>query len=65
LLLPWFPSPARKTNKEVSTQLFTMLYTYVEARRHAEFANDAIDIWIAEGETTQAIVGVSPAPKVL
>ena len=42
-----------------------MLYTYVEARRHAEFANDAIDIWIAEGETTQAIVGVSPAPKVL
>ena len=64
LLLPWFPSPARKANKEAATELFTMLYTYVEVRRHAEFANDAIDILIADGETTQGTVGASPAPKV-
>jgi len=64
LLLPWFPSPARKTGKEATTELYTMLYTYVETRRDAEPTSDAIDILIADGETTQNIVGVSPAPKV-
>ena len=64
LLLPWFPSPARKTGKEATTELFTMLYTYVENRRHAEPTSDAIDVLIADGETTQNIVGVSPASKV-
>ena len=64
LLLPWFPSPAKKTGKEATTELFTMLYTYVETRRHAEPTSDAIDALIADGETTEAIVGVSPAPKV-
>ena len=60
LLLPWFPSPARKAGKEATTELFTMLYAYVEIRRHAEPASDAVDLLIADGETTQAIVGVSP-----
>ena len=65
LLLPWFPSPARKTGKEATKELFTVLYTYVEARRHAEPTNDAIDILIAGGETTQNIVGVSPVPGIV
>ena len=64
LLLPWFPSPARKTVKQATTELFTMLYTYVENRRNEELTSDAIDVLIADGETTQSIVGVSPAPKV-
>ena len=64
LLLPWFPSPARKTVKEATTELFTMLYTYVETRRSAELTSDAIDVLIAEGETSQNIVGVSRTPKV-
>ena len=64
LLLPWFPSPARKAGKEATTELFTMLYTYVETRRDAELTSDAIDVLIAEGETTQNIVGVSPAVEV-
>jgi len=64
LLLPWFPSPARKAGKEATTELFTILYTYVEARRYAGPTSDAIDILIAEGETTQNVVGVSPSPKV-
>jgi len=59
LLLPWFPSPARKIGKDATTELFTMLYTYVETRRHAEPTSDAIDVLIADGETTQNIVGVS------
>jgi len=63
LLFPWFPSPARKTGKEATTELFMLLYTYVEIRRHAEPTSDAIDILIADGETTQTIVEVSPAAK--
>ena len=65
LLLPWFPSPAMAAKKEATTGLFTILYTYVERRRHAEPTSDAIDVLIAEGETTETIVGVSPSPKVV
>jgi len=64
LLLPWFPSPARKTGKQATTDIYTMLYTYVENRRDAEPTSDAIDVFIAGGETTQSIVGVSPSPEV-
>ena len=64
LLLPWFPSPARKTMKQATTELFIMFSTYVEARRHAEPRSDAIDILIVDGETTQSIVRVSPTPEV-
>jgi len=63
LLLPWFPSPAGKVKKEAATELFNTLYTYVETRRHAELTSDAIDVLIADGETTQKIVRASPTPK--
>jgi len=63
LLLPWFPSSAGKVGKEATTELFKILYTYVETRRHSEPTSDAIDVLIADGETTQNIVGVSPAPE--
>ena len=64
LLFPWFPSPARKAVKQATTDMHTTLSTYVETRRHAEPTSDAIDILIADGEVTQNIVGVSPAPEV-
>ena len=64
LLLPWFPSPARKRVKQATTDLFTTLRNYVEARRHADLTNDTIDVLIADGETTKHIVDVSPALKV-
>lgn len=64
LLIPWFPSPARKAGKKATTDLFTVLYTYVERSRRVEPTSDAIDVLIAEGETTQNIVGVSFAPKI-
>ena len=65
VLLPWFPSPARKAGKEAATELFTMLYVYVEKRRRAEPTNDAIDIMIVEGEPTKKIVGVRSALRVV
>ena len=64
LLLAWLPSLAKRLAKEATTELFTVLYTYIETRRHAEPASDAIDVLIAEGETTQNIVEVGPVPKV-
>jgi len=64
LLLAWFPSLARRLAKEATTELFTALQTYIENRRDAEPTSDAIDVLIAEGETTQSIVEVGPAPKV-
>ena len=64
LLFPWFPSPARKKLKQASTEFYAMLCTYVEARRYAELTSDAMDVLIAEGETTQNINEVSPAPRV-
>jgi len=64
LLFPWFPGPARTTGKQAAVELYTMLYTYVETRRGAEPTSDAIDLLIAEGETTQNIVGVSPTSEV-
>jgi len=64
LLFPWFPSPSRKAKKDATTELFTTLYTYVEARRRAELTNDAMDILIADGETTERIVTASPSPKI-
>jgi hypothetical protein len=65
LVLPWFPSSARKTGKQATTEIYTMFYTYVENRRQAEPTNDAIDLLIANGGSTQDIVGASPAPKAL
>lgn len=64
VFLPWYPSPTRKAGKQATTELYTMIYTHVETRRRAEPTTDAIDILIADGETTQKIVEVSPALKV-
>ena len=64
LVLPWLPSPAKKSGKQATTEIYTMLHTYVEARRHVEPTNDAIDVLVADGETTQNIVGVSPGSEV-
>ena len=62
LLLPWFPGPARKAGKQANIELYTMPHTYVENRRRTEPTKDGTDL-IANGETTQNIVGVRPAPK--
>ena len=59
LVLPWLPSPAKKARTQATTELYSILYAYVENRRHAELTSDAIDVLIADGETTQMIVGVS------
>lgn len=65
LILPWFPSPARLKIKFANVKMFLMLRKYIEARRHAEPTNDAIDVLIADGEQTRDIVQASIAARVV
>jgi len=65
LLLPWFPSPARKMGKTATKELYTIIRTYVEDRRNAELTSDAIDVLIAEGDTTQKIAQVGLVREVM
>ena len=62
-LMPWFPGPARKSIDRATTELYTILLNYVEARRQAEPTSDAIDVLIADGETDKRIAGVSSSPE--
>lgn len=58
LLLPWFPSKAKKDKETATKNLFTMLEKYVDKRRAAEVPTaDAIDLLIAEGLSTELIIG--------
>ncbi|KAJ7127667.1 cytochrome P450 [Mycena epipterygia] len=58
VLLPWFPSPARKARQRATAELFAMLHSYVELRRNAAVpSSDAIDVLLAEGTPTDAIIG--------
>jgi len=59
LLLPWFPSTARKNKSQATMDLYNILIHYVNVRRDAEMRNsDAIDVLIADGEDNIAIAGV-------
>ena len=62
LLLPWFPSRAKKVQRNSTRALFTLFYKYVILRRKAPVpSSDSIDTLIAYGDTDEAIVGVSPS----
>ncbi|KAF8996245.1 cytochrome P450 [Cyathus striatus] len=58
LLLPWFPSIAKR-KKEISTAgLYTILKKYVDMRRIAESpSSDAIDVLLSKGEAEHEIIG--------
>ena len=60
LMLPWFPGPARRAVKQANTEMYTVLSGYIEARRRAKPADDAIDVLIADGVANENIVWVSP-----
>ena len=60
LLLPWLPSKARRAKKQVTADIYNMVFGYVDSRRSAqESRSDAIDLLIAQGEDDTTIIGVS------
>ena len=63
LFLPWFLSPMKTSGWNSTVKFYTMIRDYVEARRKADLTSDAIDVLIADGETTHNIVRVSFDPK--
>ena len=59
LLLPWFPSTARRHKEQTTKGLYDILSHYVGVRRNAKVPNsDAIDVLIADGLDNATIVGV-------
>ena len=58
LILPWFPTPAMAKIMMAYYKMTSIIRDHIEARRPAEPTNDAVDVLIAEGETTQEIVQV-------
>lgn len=60
VLLPWFPSQARKAQGKATRALFTLLQKYVDLRRKAAVpSSDPIDTLMAHGDTDESIVGAS------
>ena len=59
LLLPWFPSTAKKQKEQATQGLYDLLSHYVDVRRKDNVRNsDAIDVLIADGVDNDNIVGV-------
>ncbi|KII87907.1 hypothetical protein PLICRDRAFT_42425 [Plicaturopsis crispa FD-325 SS-3] len=58
LLLPWFPSKAKKDGENATMGLYMMLNDYVELRRNAKVpSSDAIDVLIQDGTDNPTIIG--------
>ncbi|KAJ7465108.1 cytochrome P450 [Mycena latifolia] len=57
LLLPWFPSPARRTKDRAIKELFTTVESYVEIRRTASVrTSETIDYLLGEGHSPRSII---------
>jgi len=60
VLLPWFPSLARKTKTKSTRELYLLIKKYVTMRREAKIpSSDPIDLLIAQGDSDDDIIGVS------
>jgi len=58
VLLPWFPSSAKKAKTKATMDLYTTLSSYVEARRKASTPSmDPIDLLISHGISNNDITG--------
>ena len=60
VLLPWFPSPARKAKKKATLELYLLIQKYVTMRREAKTSSsDPIDFFIENGDSDELIIRVS------
>lgn len=59
LLLPWFPGPAKRAKEKSTIALYNLFNSFVELRRNAAVpSTDPIDLFIAQGDSNGAIIGV-------
>lgn len=60
VLLPWLPSPSKKSRDRATMDLFVMLNHYVELRRKAATpTSDPLDILIEAGDGNEVIIQVT------
>jgi sterol 14-demethylase len=58
LLLPWFPSPAKRKKKAANAGLYNTLKKYVDKRKAVTTPSaDAIDVLLGKGEEEHEIIG--------
>jgi len=59
LLLPWFPSPSRRTTKKATRDLYNFVLQFVQIRRAADTpTKDLFDVLIQRGDKDVDIVTV-------
>lgn len=60
LLLPWFPSRAKKIQKAAIQELFDLILKFISKRKDASVtSDDAINMLLGEGQSDHEIVSVS------
>jgi hypothetical protein len=60
ILLPWFPSSAKKVKQKATVALYGMLLSYVHLRRKCSTPSvDPIDFFISQGTSDGAIMEAS------
>ena len=61
IILPWFPSSAKKAKEKATMALYSMLLSYVSLRRKSSTpTTDPIDLFISQEVSDNGIVEVSP-----
>jgi len=62
VLLPWFPSSAKRAKKKATTALYDMLLSYIDLRRKVSTPSlDAIDLFISQGISDYNIISTISA----
>jgi cytochrome P450 len=57
LLLPWFPSPAKRAKDAATKALYVMLWDYIEERKNTAVpSSDAIDLLLGQGMSNDDII---------
>ena len=59
LLIPWFPSHAKREKRKATMVLYSTFLRYIQLRRNSSNpSNDPIDLFISQGLSDDAIIGV-------
>jgi sterol 14-demethylase len=62
VLLPWFPSFAKRAKRKATMVLYDTFLEFVELRRKSSIpSNDPIDLFISQGLSNDAIISVRPS----
>ena len=62
VLLPWFPSLAKRAKIKATKVLYDTFLSYIDLRRKSSTpSNDPIDLFISQGISDKEIISVRPS----